>query len=152
MTTNHSQLSLFNEYAQRGYKFSYQTFRKFFEPNYYGIGEMNYPPIFDEETYKKVKDKTAINNKVADKGKRNYYIGAKLIKCHCCGRSLMADKGSGGYHCKQATMQEKHKKESLKMPSELKVTIFIVLLLLLFISVMPYIFDFFKTIELTLFG
>lgn len=109
LTTNHSQLSLFNEYAQRGYKFSYQTFRKFFEPNYYGIGEMNYPPIFDEETYKKVKDKTAINNKVADKGKRNYYIGAKLIKCHCCGRSLMADKGSGGYHCKQATMQEKHK-------------------------------------------
>lgn len=52
----------------------------------------------------------------------------------------------------QPTMQEKHKKESLKMPSELKVTIFIVLLLLLFISVMPYIFDFFKTIELTLFG
>lgn len=50
------------------------------------------------------------------------------------------------------TLKEKKKKERIGIPSELKVTIFIVLLLLLFISVMPYIFDFVKNIELTLMG
>ena len=47
-------------------------------------------------------------------------------------------------------LKQKKKKESIAIPSELKVTMFIVFLLLLFIVVMPYIFDFVKQIELSL--
>ena len=111
ITTNISQLNLFQEYKLRGYNFSYQTFRKFFEGDYYGCGKNNYPPIFNNETFEKVKAKIESNKTTVDKGKRNYYIGAKLIVCPCCGRHLLANKGSGTYMCKQSTKQENYKCE-----------------------------------------
>lgn len=109
LSTNISQLSLFQEYKLRGHKFSYQTFRKFFEGDYYGCGKNNYPPIFDRATFEKVKAKIDTNKTTVDKGIRNYFYGAKLIKCTECGRHLMANKGSGTYMCKQATKQENYK-------------------------------------------
>lgn len=111
LTSNISQLNLFEEYKMRGYNFSYQTFRKFFEGDYYGCGKNNYPPIFDQSTFNKVRAKIKENTTVVDKGKRNYYIGAKLIVCPCCGRHLLANKGSGTYMCKQSTKQENYKCE-----------------------------------------
>ena len=109
LNSNISQLSLFKEYKLRGHKFSYQTFRKFFEGDYYGCGENNYPPIFDQSTFEKVRAKTQTNKTNVDKGIRNYFLGAKLIKCPNCGRSFLANKGSGGYMCKQSTKQENYK-------------------------------------------
>lgn len=109
ITTNISQLNLFQEYKLRGYNFSYQTFRKFFEGDYYGCGINNYPPIFNEDIFAKIKAKIEANKTTVDKGIRNYFYGAKLIKCTECGRHLMANKGSGTYMCKQATKQENYK-------------------------------------------
>ena len=109
LNSNISQLSLFQEYKLRGHKFSYQTFRKFFEGDYYGCGTNNYPPIFDADTFEKIRAKTQTNKTTVDKGIRNYFLGAKLIKCPNCGRSFLANKGSGGYMCKQSTKQENYK-------------------------------------------
>lgn len=48
------------------------------------------------------------------------------------------------------TLQEKKKPKSFQIPNELKVMIFIVFILLLFIIIVPYVFDFVKEIELIL--
>lgn len=50
----------------------------------------------------------------------------------------------------EPTMEENKKKEPFQIPSEVKVTGFIVFILLIFILLMPYVYDFIKNIQLAL--
>jgi len=50
----------------------------------------------------------------------------------------------------QPTLKEKKKQKSFKIPSELKIMMFIIFILLLFILVVPYIYDFIKEVELSI--
>lgn len=50
----------------------------------------------------------------------------------------------------EPTMEERKEKKEFKIPVEVKITGFIVFLLLLFVLIMPYIYDFFKNLQLSL--
>lgn len=50
----------------------------------------------------------------------------------------------------EPTMEEKKRREGFTIPTEVKVTGFIVFILLIFILLMPYIYDFFKNLQLSL--
>lgn len=47
-------------------------------------------------------------------------------------------------------MEERKEKKTIKIPVEVKITGFIVFLLLIFVLIMPYIYDFFKNLQLSL--
>ena len=48
------------------------------------------------------------------------------------------------------TMEEKKERKSFKIPTEVKVTGFIVFILMIFLLLMPYLYDFFKGLQLAL--
>ena len=50
----------------------------------------------------------------------------------------------------EPTMEERKEKKEFKIPVEVKITGFIVFLLLIFVLIMPYIYDFFKNLQLAL--
>lgn len=50
----------------------------------------------------------------------------------------------------EPTMEEKKRRERFTIPTEVKVTGFIVFILLIFVLLMPYIYDFFKNLQLSL--
>ncbi len=50
----------------------------------------------------------------------------------------------------EPTMEERKEKKTFKIPVEVKITGFIVFLLLIFVLIMPYIYDFFKNLQLSL--
>ena len=50
----------------------------------------------------------------------------------------------------EPTMEERKEKKIFKIPVEVKITGFIVFLLLIFVLIMPYIYDFFKNLQLAL--
>lgn len=52
----------------------------------------------------------------------------------------------------EPTMGEKKKNKGISIPMELKVMIFIVFILFIFILIMPYIYDFFKKLQLVITG
>lgn len=109
ITSTHSQLSLYAELQQRGNKLKYSSLRKLLTDWQYYIdkGQL-YKPFLSAEEWEKVEAKNASNNKVVDKGKRNWLLGAKLIKCQCCGKTMLAHLGTGSYFCKYATKQHNY--------------------------------------------
>ncbi|MBQ7854979.1 MAG: recombinase family protein [Muribaculaceae bacterium] len=107
LTTNHSQLSLYTELQERGYKITYSGMRRLLNDKEYYIdcGNAWYKPLMDEEMWHAVQAKNANNNTQTDKGKRNYFLGAKLIKCQNCGHTMLAHLGTGSYMCRHTTKQ-----------------------------------------------